>query len=127
MARPTEYAAPRIDTKVRLREDHRDLLAAAQIERGVGRNRLVEIALDEFFGLTSRARAPRMPRPAPDQALGGPTRSQGSSRTSPRVQQVGTAQAEQAEAKDVTPGRPTRVNRQVTPIPKTKHAPRRIR
>lgn len=57
MPRPQEYG-PRVDTKVRLRADHARLLQEASQDRGLGRNRLIEMALDQFFGI--RATAPKL-------------------------------------------------------------------
>lgn len=78
MARPTEYDGTRVDTKVRLRADHARLLKDASEERGLGRNRLVEMALDAFFGLT--AVGPRLAKMPTD-----PDLSQGTPKTPPRA------------------------------------------
>lgn len=85
---PRQTYTPRVDTKVRLRQDHADLLARAVDETGLSRNRLIEIALDGYF----KPVQPRMPRPTPDQELGQGD-SRGTSRTQPRVQRIGEAQA----------------------------------
>ena len=95
MPRPAEYDQDRVDTKVRLRADHVRLLREAQEERGLGRNRLVEMALDAFFGITPTG--PRMPRPP-----AAPNLSQGSPKTAPRVttrlSRPGQAMAARSEA-----------------------------
>ena len=99
MPRPQEYA-PRVDTKVRLRVDHADLLKAEVESRGIGRNRLIEMALDQFFGLTPTG--PRMPRPDPAAKLtqGGPRKP---SRVSPRLGKG--AEAMEAQSESRTPRR----------------------
>lgn len=58
MARPKQYDGKRADTKVRLRPDHADLLRQAVEERGLSRNRLIEMALDAFFDI--RSTSPRL-------------------------------------------------------------------
>ena len=95
MARPQEYVR-RVDTKVRLREDHADLLKTEGDKRGLGRNRLIEMALDQFFGLTPHG--PRMPKadPATRLAQGGPRKP---SRVSPRLGKASDAMEAQSESR----------------------------
>lgn len=104
MARPQEYVQPRVDTKVRLTADHARLLKAAQEERGLGRNRLIEMALDEFFN--GKGKRPRLKKTDPGQAIAGPAASTDRpARHAPRVAQIGKgieeASTERQEA--VTP------------------------
>lgn len=103
MARPRTYAETRVDTKVRLRQDHVDLLRSAQEERGLGRNKVIEMALDAFFGIKSTA--PKLQRTpvAPDL---GPSSPEKPSRTSPRLQRPAAAMEAQSAAR--TPRRTPR-------------------
>lgn len=108
MARPKKYQDGRIDTKVRLRADHRDLLDRECEARRVSRNVLIEAALDRYFGI--RATAPRLAKPDPGQALNGP-RATTPARVAPRVPHVGEAQqAALPEAPRVTE-KPVRTRR----------------
>lgn len=114
MARPTTYTTRRIDTKLRLRVDQRDLLEQRSAETGMSRNRLIEKALDDFLGLSQKG--PRLQRTPAD-----PTRSPATkpaTRSAPRVRQIGKEAQAAAEAAAAD-------RRIVTPIPKTKHRPRR--
>lgn len=99
MARHAEYA-PRVDTKVRLRQDHVDLLKAEGERRGLGRNRLIEAALDAYFGLTPTG--PRLQTAPADPSLtqGGPRKA---SRVAPRLGK--TADAMEAQSATRTPRR----------------------
>lgn len=114
MARPREYDGRRVDTKVRLRPDHVDLIKAYEDQHGPGqRNKIIEAALDRFFGI--RATRPKLAvTPAPDAKLGGPT-PKGKTRTAPRLPHVGEEQATQSEARTPSPvgtvaqGKKTRV------------------
>lgn len=96
MARPQEYEGPRVDTKVRLRPDHARLLREASDERGLGRNRLVEMALDAFFGIKSTA--PKLKRTPVDPNLQGGPRPRSTARVSTRLARPGQAFENQAEA-----------------------------
>lgn len=96
MPRPAEYDQERIDTKVRLRPDHARLLREASQERGLGRNRLVEAALDAFFGITPTGpRLARMPKD-PNIVTGTPKTAP---RVSPRVRKTGSAMEAQSRAR----------------------------
>lgn len=115
MARPKQYTEKRLDTKVRLREDHRRLLAEYEEENGVGRNRVIELALDRFFDL--RSTAPRLKRAPADPKIVKPGAAAGTTRTRPRIAHVGEAAQAQAE-------------RNAAPVPvvrprPAKHKPRR--
>ena len=102
MARPVEYAQPRVDTKVRLTSEHARLLKEAQAERGLGRNRLIEMALDDFFH--GKGVKPRLAKADPAKAPTSPP-SKGTARHAPRVAQVGKGiqEASQEKASSVTP------------------------
>lgn len=95
MARPQEYDGPRVDTKVRLRPDHARLLREAIEERGIGRNRLIELALDQFFGI--RSTSPKLKRTPADPNLQA-ARAASTTRTSPRLRRPGQEMVDQAEA-----------------------------
>lgn len=112
MPKPKRYD-DRVETKVRLRTDHHaKLQAMTETDPSVSRNRIIEAALDEFFG----KKRPRLtPTPAAGTKLGQAPR--GASRTAPRIQSIGEAQ--QADAERRAPSPPV-----VTP-PATSRRPRR--
>lgn len=111
MARPVTYTA-RIDTKVRLRLDHRDRI---QVELDSGRwgsrNALLEAALDAFFG-TKRPKTPRMPKADPAAVI-QPGKPMGGGK-SPRVRNVAEEQAAASEA--AVPAPPIVESRQKTRV-----------
>lgn len=115
MPRPTEYPQRRVDTKVRIREDQVDALAAKVEETGLSRNRLVEQAIDLL--LKGGGRKPRLKSaPADPRIVAG---AQGANaRTKPRIAHVGQALADQSQ--DLAAQR----SATSTP-PKTRRAPRR--
>lgn len=95
MARPPEYA-PRVDTKVRLRADHAALLRTEGEKRTLGRNRLIEMALDQFFGITPTGPRLKTADPAAPLAQGGPRKP---SRVTPRIGKASDALEAQSEAR----------------------------
>lgn len=115
MPRPTTYKAKRVDTKVRIRQDQADALAARVDETGLSRNRLVEQALDAF--LTGGPKKPRLQRaPADPRVVKSSAASK--ARTQPRIAHVGEALADQSEG--------LAAGRLPSPSsPKTRRSPRR--
>lgn len=103
MGRPTEYTQPRVDTKIRLRADHAEALKEEQVERGIGRNRLLEIILDGHYH-PSEGVAPRLAKADPGKPLGGPA-AKGKGRHTPRLAQIGKGIEEKSREKQdaVTP------------------------
>lgn len=100
MVRPKEYDN-RIDTKVRLRQDHVDRLAAHEAESGLARNRIIEQALDVFFGI--RTRRPKLvTSPPPDVSIGKGSGKKATKRT-PHLARLGEEYAAQSEARSARP------------------------
>lgn len=113
MPRPTQYTR-RLDTKVRIRQDQAEALAAKVEETGLSRNRLVEQALDAFLGGTVK---PRLQRAPADPRIVRSTQG-AKARTKPRIAHVGEALADQSEG--LVAGRLPSPQAQ-----KTRRAPRR--
>ncbi len=116
MARPTQYPARRVDTKVRIREDQVAALAAKVDETGLSRNRLVEQAIDLLL-TGPKGKSPRLKSaPADPRIVGGSQK--GKTRTAPRIASVGQALADQSEG--------LAAQRSATSsTPQTRRAPRR--
>lgn len=98
MPRPQRYAR-RVDTKIRLRLDHREALDQVVDETpGLSRNALVEQILDAHF----KMKAPRLQKTPVDPKLQKAAQS-ANARTSPRLRRVGEEQANAQEDMDVPP------------------------
>lgn len=88
MGRPTTYEDTRVDTKVRLRTDHARLLKEETDRGGLSRNRLIERALDQFFGLNG----PRLQHAQADPTMVRPgVEPEVEPRTRPRIQRTSQA------------------------------------
>jgi len=98
MPRPQKYVR-RIDTKVRLRLDHREALdQVVEATPGLSRNALIEQILDAHFKL----KAPRLTKMPADPKVQR-SAQEANARTSPRLRRVGEEQAEAQGDTDTPP------------------------
>lgn len=109
MPRPQKYAR-RVDTKVRLRQDHRDRLDDEAETRGISRNLVIEGILDAHF----KTKAPRLAKApvAPDLQRAAQASQ---SRTTPRLRHPGEEQAAQDEGDGLPPVVPPKTAKPAPP------------
>ena len=118
MPRPQRYAR-RVDTKIRLRLDHREALdQVVEATPGLSRNALVEQILDAHF----KTKAPRLTKTPVNPKLQR-SAQESASRTSPRLRRVGEEQADAQDATDMPPMIPPKTPRPL-PDPDAPKGPR---
>jgi len=100
MPRPRTYVR-RVDTKVRIREDQTDALAARQEETGLSRNRLIEQAIDL---LLEKPIAPRLVKAPADPRIVKASK-EAAARTSPRLTSVGESASKASQRAAAASGR----------------------
>ena len=108
MPRPQKYAR-RVDTKIRLRQDHRDRLdSIVEDTPGLSRNALVEQILDAHF----KTKAPKLKKTPVDPVVQRAADA-GNARTSPRLRHAGQEHAAQSE--EISPPKVSQPKTRVKP------------